>query len=92
MVCYSDVTQVCLEARRALSRSPIQEIRLIRVEETTGGVVLLGEVSRYYFKQLAQEIVLPICERASCQLINRVSVRWRQGKHSARLAAGAETN
>lgn len=78
MVRCSDLTQVCLQAQRALARSPIGELRLIRVEESPDGVVLLGVVSRYYFKQLAQELVLPFCERASCQLINRVFVRPQQ--------------
>ncbi|MCS7238420.1 MAG: hypothetical protein NZ899_09125 [Thermoguttaceae bacterium] len=78
MVRCSDLTQVCLQAQRALARSPIGELRLLRVEETTEGVVLLGVVSRYYFKQLAQELVLPFCEQARCQLINRVFVRPRE--------------
>ncbi len=94
MVCCSDITQVCLQARRALSLSPIQEIRQLRVEEIAGGVMLLGVVSRYYFKQLAQEIVLPLCERACCRLINRVSVqpRSRKVRTSPGFAVDAETN
>jgi hypothetical protein len=74
MVACSALTHVCLQARSALAQSPFREVRRVRVELTEEGLVLLGVVSRYYFKQLAQETVLPFCKRVSCPLINRIYV------------------
>jgi hypothetical protein len=57
---------------QALRQSPIPALRKLAVEETDDAVVLLGTVSSYYYKQLAQETVLPLLGRR--QLRNRVAV------------------
>ncbi len=75
MVACSEITHACLQARRVLAESPIREIRRLRVEETDRGLILSGVVSRYYFKQLAQERVRLVCERAGCDIINQIHVR-----------------
>jgi hypothetical protein len=59
-------------AVQALRQSPIPALRRVSVEETADGVVLMGRVSSYYFKQLAQETVLP--HLAGSRLQNRVTV------------------
>ena len=46
----------------ALQRSLIAVLRRIDVAETPTEVVLTGVVPRYYFKQVAQETVLPLIE------------------------------
>jgi hypothetical protein len=56
----------------ALQQSPIPALRKLRVEETEQGVVISGNVSSYYLKQLAQETVMPVLERR--ELVNRVEV------------------
>ena len=44
-------------ARTSLSNSKIAAIRNVKVESDPMGVVLLGQVPLYYYKQLAQELV-----------------------------------
>jgi hypothetical protein len=56
----------------ALRQSPIPALRKLAVEETDGAVVLLGSVSSYYLKQLAQETVMPVVDGR--ELHNRVKV------------------
>jgi hypothetical protein len=56
----------------ALRHSPIPALRKLAVEETEGAVVLSGQVSSYYYKQLAQETILPLL--GSRELRNRVAV------------------
>lgn len=48
-----------VESRAALilRQSPIPELRRLTVEETDDAVVLRGQVTSYYVKQLAQEAV-----------------------------------
>jgi hypothetical protein len=75
MVSCSEITHACLQARQLLAQSPIREIRRLRVEETESGLILRGVVSRYYFKQLAQERVRLVCQRAGCDIINQIHVR-----------------
>jgi hypothetical protein len=45
------------EARGALARSNIYDLRMLRVDGDGDSVVLSGRVSSFYHKQLAQEIV-----------------------------------
>jgi hypothetical protein len=59
-------------ALAALSHSPIPALRKLVVEETDTAVVLLGNVSSYYLKQLAQETVMPVLDGR--ELLNRVAV------------------
>jgi len=59
-------------AATALLRSPIPALRKLLVEETDEAVIIEGSVATYYFKQLAQETVMPVlCNRT---LHNRVQV------------------
>jgi hypothetical protein len=43
----------------ALRQSPIPALRKLSVEETDEELVILGSVSSYYLKQLAQEALMP---------------------------------
>jgi hypothetical protein len=56
----------------ALRQSPIPALRKLRVEETDAEIVILGSVSSYYLKQLAQETIMPVL--AGRELQNRVAV------------------
>jgi hypothetical protein len=57
---------------QAFRRSKIQALRCVAVEETETTITLTGTVPSYYLKQLAQETVLPLCEKR--RLVNRVEV------------------
>jgi hypothetical protein len=59
-------------ADRALRESPIPALRKLEVKETDAEVVLSGCVSSYYFKQLAQESIMPLL--GARELRNRVRV------------------
>jgi hypothetical protein len=66
---------LALESSRAvlaLQQSAFPALRKLRVEETETVVVLLGRVSSYYLKQLAQEAVMPVLDGR--ELVNRVVV------------------
>ena len=56
----------------ALQRSLFAVLRRIDVAETPTEVVLTGVVPRYYFKQVAQETVLPLMQGR--QLRNQIEV------------------
>jgi len=56
----------------ALLRNPLPALRRVCVEETDNSVVLTGTVPSFYFKQLAQEAVLPLLNGR--QLLNRLDV------------------
>jgi hypothetical protein len=66
--------QLLMQSRpiAALRHSPIPALRKLGVEETESTVVLMGSVSSYYLKQLAQETVMPVLEGR--ELLNRVAV------------------
>jgi hypothetical protein len=55
-----------------LQQSPIPALRRLAVEETDTSVLLMGSVPSYYYKQLAQEAVMPTLEGR--ELINHVTV------------------
>ena len=55
-----------------LRHSPIPALRRLRVEETHDAIIVMGSVSSYYLKQLAQEALMPIL--GPRQLRNQVSV------------------
>src|SRR5262249_55306671 len=65
----SSLTQ---EAAQALRQSPIPALRRLSVSETEKEVVISGCVSSYYFKQLAQETVMPVLHHR--ELCNQVTV------------------
>jgi hypothetical protein len=59
-------------ASDALRLSPIPALRHLTVEEGPGQVILSGRLPSYYYKQLAQETVLPYL--GSRELVNQVVV------------------
>ena len=59
-------------AARALRQSSIPALRTLVLEETTDAVVISGQLSSYYLKQLAQVAVIPAL--AGRELRNRVIV------------------
>jgi len=56
----------------ALRRSPIPALRKLTLEESESSVIIQGQVSSYYLKQLAQETILPLLDGR--ELLNRVHV------------------
>ena len=61
-------------AQIALTNSPIQELRELRVEREGAILILHGAVSSFYHKQLAQEAVRSVCNGA-IQVVNSIHVR-----------------
>jgi len=68
----NSATDVRVQAQQALSHSSIRDLRNLQVERRNGDLVISGSVSRFYHKQLAQEIVLSICNRG---VVNSVEVQ-----------------
>jgi osmotically-inducible protein OsmY len=61
-----------LQAREALSHSPIHDHRLIDVEQVGEMLYLQGRVHSFYHKQMAQEVVRSICQ--GVQVVNEIDV------------------
>jgi hypothetical protein len=61
-------------AQNALTASPVYDIRRLEVDRHEGNVVISGSVSSFYFKQLAQELVLAEVGEGD-QVCNEVEVR-----------------
>jgi hypothetical protein len=59
-------------AAQLLGRSPIPALRKLSLEESDNEVVIVGRVSSYYLKQLAQEAIMPVLDGRALQ--NRVAV------------------
>jgi hypothetical protein len=59
-------------AQMALANSPIYELRDLQVEQREGTLLIIGAVSSYYHKQLAQEVVRSVCQ--GIELINAIRV------------------
>ena len=59
-------------ATSVLQRSPLAALRKLQVQENDASVLILGRVTSYYLKQLAQETVMPVLGGRS--LVNRVTV------------------
>ncbi len=59
-------------AASALRESPIPPLRKLSVEENDTTIVICGNVSSYYLKQLAQETLMPLLKGR--ELVNRVTV------------------
>jgi hypothetical protein len=60
-------------AAQALRDSPLPLLRTLCVTETDDDVTISGTVNSYYYKQLAQEAVIPLL--GGRRLNNRVAVR-----------------
>ncbi len=61
-----------LEPAEALTSSPIGQLRRLVVIADDNQVVITGQVSSYYFKQMAQETVRPLIGERT--LLNNVEV------------------
>ncbi len=71
----ASANDVLLRAQRALSNSPILELRDLRVEQDNGALLILGTVSTFYHKQLAQEVVRSVVRDLGIELVNSAHVR-----------------
>jgi osmotically-inducible protein OsmY len=72
-----------LQARQALARSRIFDLRNLQVNEDGENVVLRGRVDSFYHKQLAQELVRAAVE--GTEVINEITVDYRQ-RHDGEFA------
>jgi len=66
-----------MEPADILQNSPLPQLRRLQVVVNDQEVIILGQVTSYYMKQLAQESLRPSIGRR--RLINRVEV-CRHGK------------
>jgi hypothetical protein len=69
----TSISNIQPRAQTALANSPIYELRDLRVEDLDGQLVIVGAVSSFYHKQLAQEVVRSV--DSSMVVINSISVR-----------------
>jgi hypothetical protein len=60
------------QATQALRTNAIPALRRVQVRETPQSVVISGKVQSYYYKQLAQETVLPYL--SGREFANQISV------------------
>ena len=74
---------VAKQAKIALSRSRIFDLRRLNVEEDGDSIVLRGRVSSYYHKQLAQEVVRNATDGA--EVINAIRVVYQVERRDAEL-------
>lgn len=63
---------IVTSASHALQQSFYPALRRLSVEWAEDSLVISGQVSSYYLKQLAQEAVMPV--RGPLKLVNRVNV------------------
>ena len=69
------LSDVASQAKAALGRSRIFDLRRLDVEQEGECVVLRGRVDSFYHKQLAQELVRVAVDKA--EVINAISVDYR---------------
>ena len=72
------LSDVASQARAALSRSRIFDLRRLSVEQDGDYVVLRGHVDSFYHKQLAQELVRTAID--GVEVINAISVVYRRDR------------
>lgn len=65
-------SHVVSQAAHALKRSSHPALRKLSVEDSRGSLIISGQVTSYYLKQLAQETIMPV--RGALELVNRISV------------------
>lgn len=65
-------TEVTNTASSVLSRSPVRDLRRIRVDGKADHLKLSGKVRSYYHKQLAQETVRGVAR--GMRLVNQIQV------------------
>ena len=68
------VSDAASRAASILRQSPIEELRALTIHETPDGLCISGRLSRYYYKQLAQETLRCVCKEAELALRNRTQV------------------
>ncbi len=59
-------------AQAALLASSVYDLRSLQVQQCNGSLVIFGSVSRFYHKQLAQELILGISREI--KVINEIHV------------------
>jgi hypothetical protein len=69
------LTDAATQAKTALSRSRIFDLRRLQVSQDGEAVVLRGRVSSFYHKQLAQEVVRNATD--SAEVINAIRVVYQ---------------
>ena len=69
------LSDVASQAKAALSRSRIFDLRCLEVEQEGESVVLRGRVDSFYHKQLAQELVRVAVDKT--EVINAICVDYR---------------
>ncbi|MBN2295947.1 MAG: BON domain-containing protein [Pirellulales bacterium] len=67
-----DQTDTCDLAQAALLSSSVYDVRYLQVERRNGNLVIFGSVSKFYHKQLAQELVLGVSREIN--VINEIIV------------------
>jgi hypothetical protein len=77
-VIQSLLTDVASQAKAALARSRIFDLRRLAVEQDGDYVVLRGRVDSFYHKQLAQELVRAAVDGA--EVINAISVVYHRDR------------
>jgi hypothetical protein len=60
-------------AQKALAASPFYALRELQVERDGDALLILGQVSSFYHKQLAQEVVRHAAE--GVEVVNSIEVR-----------------
>ena len=73
------LTDVATQAKNALSRSRIFDLRRLHVLQDGEAVVLRGRVSSFYHKQLAQEVVRNATDGA--EVINAIRVVYHADRY-----------
>jgi hypothetical protein len=66
--------EVRFQAQRALSSSPIFDLRGLQVDYLDGSLLLTGRVETFYHKQLAQEVVRNVAD--GVRVVNDVAVEY----------------
>jgi len=77
------VTDVAAQAKTALARSRIFDLRRLHVAQDGEAVVLRGRVSSFYHKQLAQEVVRNAT--GGGEVINAIRVVYQVERRDAEL-------
>jgi hypothetical protein len=72
------VVDIASRARAVLASSRIFDLRSLDVEQDGDGVVLRGNVSSYYHKQLAQELLKT--RIAGVEVVNEIDVDYNPEK------------
>jgi hypothetical protein len=73
---------VASQAKAALSKSRIFDLRRLSVDQDGDYVVLRGRVDSFYHKQLAQELVRAAVE--GIEVLNAISVVYHRDRHDER--------